>query len=124
MDVVVVAEAGVLTRGDVGVGLDGMAQLLRELLGEVDERTPGAVQALQDDGRPAREEAEQLVVAHLVGDRGADAAALGELAVAEGAAVLCDPEEGGAKAAPRDELVDGALVEELEQPSGQVGGFA
>ncbi len=50
-------------------------------------------------------------------DRGPDATALGELTVAEGLPVAGDPEEGGPQAPTRDELVDRALAEELEQPA-------
>ena len=120
--VVVVAEAGALTGSDVGIGLHGMPELLSQRLAEVDERTPGAVEALQDDGRASGEEPQQLVVAHLVGDRRADTAALRELTVTERLPLSSDPEEGGPQAATRDELVDRSLGEELEQPSREVGG--
>ena len=57
----------------------------------------------------------ELVVAHLVGDRRADASAWVNSRSTERAAVLGDPQEGGAQPASGDELVDGDLAEEVEQ---------
>ena len=67
--VVVVAEALRLRRGDVGVDLHRVAELGGQVLGEVDDRRPEAVQALQHQGGPVGEEPDQGVVADLVGRR-------------------------------------------------------
>ena len=84
--VVVVAEPLVLRRGDVRVGLDGMAELGRQLLAERDDRRPDPVQALQHHGRAVGEQPDQLVVADLIGDAGAHPAGCGE---ASGPAGCC-----------------------------------
>ena len=71
VDVVVVVEALVLRWSDVGVGLDRVPEVGGQLLAEVDDRRPDAVQGLQHEGGAAGEERGQLVVADLVGDAGA-----------------------------------------------------
>jgi hypothetical protein len=116
--VVVVAEAGVLGRGDVGVHLHGVAQLGREVLRERQHRVPGPVQPLEDDRGPVGEQGEQLVVGGLVGDRRAHAPALGEGPVRQRGAVLGDPDERSTKPTAGDELVDGVVGEEVGEVAG------
>jgi hypothetical protein len=77
---------------------------------------------LQDDRRAVREQPYQLVVAHLVGDPGADAARRGEGPISEGAAVLGDPEEWRPQAALGDELIDRIGIEQVGERPGQVCG--
>ena len=120
VNVVVVAEAGVLRRRDVGVDLHRVTEVGGEVLGEGQHRLPGAVQALQHDRRAVGEEPQQLVVARLVGDARAGPAAGRERAVGQGRPVLRDPQERGAEAAPRDELVDGVVREQVAEPARQV----
>ncbi len=62
---------------------------------------------------PSANSRAQPVVADLVTDTGADAAAGGELAVTEGAARLGDAQEGRAQAALGHQRVDAGLVEQV-----------
>jgi hypothetical protein len=96
--VVVVVEATGLRRSDVSVDLHGMAEVGRELLGEVDERRPGPVQCLEHERRAVGEQRRELGVVHLVGDARTDAAGTGEVASREGGALLGHPDERGSQA--------------------------
>ena len=97
--VVVRAEAARGRRRDVGVDLRGVAQVGGELVGELDQRRPEAVQPLQDDGAAVGEQPQHRVGGHLVGDLRAGAPGGGEPLRVDDGAVLGDPQERGAQAA-------------------------
>jgi hypothetical protein len=119
--VVVVVEAARLRRRDVGVDLDGVAEVGDELLGERHDRGPGAVQGLQHERGAVGEQCREAGVVDLVGDAGTHAAAGREGAGGQGAAVLRDPQERGTQAVGGDEVVDRGLAEEVVEGAGQVG---
>ena len=86
MGVVVGGEALVAGRRQVRVDLQRLAQFGAEPAGEVDQRRPDPVQALQDERGAVRVQLQDLVVDHLVADLGAGAAGAGE---APGRAAPC-----------------------------------
>ena len=104
--VVVRAEPARGRRGDVGVDLRGVAQVGGELVGELDQRRPEPVQALQDDGAAVGEQPQDGVGGDLVGDLRAGAAGGREPLRVDDGAVLRDPQERRAQAAAGEQLVD------------------
>ena len=60
-------------RSEVGVDLNGVTQVRNKLAGELDQRRPGAVQALEDHGRTIGVCLGDGVRVDLIGDRRADA---------------------------------------------------
>jgi hypothetical protein len=76
---------------------------------------------LQNKGRAVSEQPDQLVVADLVGDAGANSTGSGEHLVCHRRAVLGDPQERRTQAALGDELVDGVGVEKVCERRRQFG---
>ena len=107
VDVVVRAEPAGGRRRDVGVDLRRVAQVGGQLVGELDQRRPQPVQALQDDGAAVGEQPQHRVGGHLVADLGAGAPGRGEPLGVDDDAVLGDAQEGRAQPAPGEQLVDG-----------------
>ena len=106
---------------DVRVDLDGVAEVEDQLPVEVPERTPGAVQTLQDDRRPRRELGE-----HAVGvrpDRHLRAEAAGRRVGGgrQDGPLHRHPDEGGAECAIGEELVDGVGGEQVVEAALQLG---
>ena len=89
--VIVSAEALVLWRRDVRVGLDRMAQLSGEPLAELKNGRPNTMQGLQHQRRAVGKQLCEPVIADLVGYPCANAAGRGEGFVGQGGAVLGDP---------------------------------
>ena len=119
VDVVVRAEPARGRRGDVGVDLGGVAQVGGQLVGELDQRRPEAVQALQHHRAAVGEQPQDRVRGHLVGDLGAGAAGRREPLRVDDDAVLRDAEEGRAQPARGEQLVDRREVEQVgEGPAG------
>ena len=118
--VVMGAEALILRGSDVSVGLHRMAELCGELLAELENGRPYAVQRLQYQGRSVGKEPDQLVVAYLIGDPRADTARRGECLVGKGGAVLGDPEERCPQTPLRHKFVDRICTEQLGKPSWKI----
>jgi hypothetical protein len=90
-----------------------VAQVGSQLVGELDQRGPEPVQALQDDGAALGEQAEDRVRGDLVADLGTGAAGRGEPLGVDDGAVLGDPQEGRAQAPPGEQFVDGGQVDQI-----------
>ena len=118
--VVMGAEALILRGSDVRVGLHRMAELGGELLAELENRRPDAVQRLQDQRRSVCKEPDQPVVAYLIGDPRADTARSCECFVGKGGAVLGDPEERCPQTPLRHKFVDRIRIEQLGEPSWEI----
>ena len=118
--VVVIAEALVLRGRDVGIGLHRVTELGGQLLAQRDDRRPDAVQSLQHHRRPVGEQPDELVVADLVGDAGADAAGSGEGLVGQRVAALGHPQERGPQPALGDQFVDRIAAQQIGEGARQV----
>ena len=111
---VVVRRETLRRRGsDVGVDLDRVAQVGGQCSGEVDERRPQPVQALQHDGVAVEEQLEHPVVGHLVADECTDAAGPGVAAGRRHDAVAGQPDEGRAQPTAGEQLVDRGQGEDV-----------
>src|SRR5215208_4729900 len=86
--VVVSAEALVLWRRDVGVGLNRMTEFSGEPLAELENGRPNAMKGLQHERRAVGKQLGEPVIAHLVGNSGTNAARRGEGLVGQSRAVL------------------------------------
>ena len=107
VDVVMRVESPVARRRDVGVGLDGVAEVVDRLADEVDQRRPQPVQALQHNRRAGSEFAEHLARIHLVRHLGTEPGR-SEIAVpGQHVTLLGQPDERRAYPAFGDQLVDG-----------------
>ena len=113
VNVVMRREALVLRRGDVRVDLDRMAELVGEPCGEVDERRPRSVQALEHQRRAIRERGQHLVVGRLVRDRGAGSSAPGERSRRSDRAVLRHAQERRPQPTLGHQLVDRGGVDQV-----------
>ena len=120
--VVVVAEALILRRSDVGIGLNRVSELGRQSLAEFDDRRPDPVQGLEDQRRPIREQADELVVADLVGDCRPHAARSGEGLLGERRTVLGHPQKWGPESTLGNEFVDRLAVQQLSESARQIRG--
>jgi hypothetical protein len=88
-----------------------MAEVGGQLVGELDQRRPEPVQALQDDCAAVGEQPQDGVGGHLVGDLGAGAAGRGEALRVDDGAVLGDAQEGRAQPSAGEQLVDGGQIQ-------------
>ena len=94
-------------RGEVGVGLAGMAELELQLRDQVADGRPVALQALQHDGGALVVQAHQLHRVDQPGERLAgEAAAAGERRLGQHGAVAGDPDRGGADRGLGEQVVD------------------
>src|SRR4029079_6753433 len=96
-----------------GVHLDRVTEICGELLGEVDQRWPEAMQALKDKRCTVDELGEDLVVRDLISDLRARTSRGGEPTRVEHLAILDESEEGGAQSAGGQELICRLEVEQV-----------
>ena len=96
-----------------------MTEVGGQRAGEVDQRWPQPVQALQHDRVPVGEQREHPVVGDLVADQGPVPTAARIAPLGHDGAVLGDADERRAQAAPREQLVD--RVEGEQVPESRAG---
>ena len=106
VDVVMGLESLGVRRGDVGVGLHGMTQVVGEASNEIDQRGPQPVQPLKDDRRTGGEFGQHLGRVDLIGHLGAEAGRSGVAAAGQHVTGLGHPDEGRAYPALSDQLIN------------------
>ena len=92
-----------------------MAQIRAQCAGELDERRPEAMERLQHDRVPGREQLHDPVVDDLVADGCADTARTGEARGVDDRAVLRDSNERRAEPSGREDLVRRIEREEVAE---------